>query len=147
MEDDKTYTKGELFMLTVIWHIKATEFGIIDEELPVVRFDIILALVAFLTLIKLFLQFEFTPTFGPLYKMMQRMITELVKFLCIWVIQLASFASVAVLAFGSLEVLTGGWFLAFLLYDLAWYTDHRIGHRVGFFWAMHQVHHSSPYHR
>lgn len=36
-----------------------------------------------------------------------------------------------------------GWVLAFILYDLAWYTDHRIGHRVGLFWAMHQVHHSS----
>jgi sterol desaturase/sphingolipid hydroxylase (fatty acid hydroxylase superfamily) len=37
----------------------------------------------------------------------------------------------------------GGWVLAFLLYDLAWYIDHRIGHRVSLFWAMHQVHHSS----
>jgi sterol desaturase/sphingolipid hydroxylase (fatty acid hydroxylase superfamily) len=37
----------------------------------------------------------------------------------------------------------GGWALAFILYDLSWYIDHRIGHRVGFFWAMHQVHHSS----
>lgn len=36
-----------------------------------------------------------------------------------------------------------GWLLAFLLYDLTWYTDHRIGHRVGLFWALHQVHHSS----
>ncbi len=38
----------------------------------------------------------------------------------------------------------GGWVLGFLLYDLAWYTDHRIAHRVGLFWAMHHVHHSSP---
>lgn len=43
----------------------------------------------------------------------------------------------------SLEVGATGWMIAFLLYDLAWYVDHRIGHRVGFFWAMHQVHHSS----
>jgi sterol desaturase/sphingolipid hydroxylase (fatty acid hydroxylase superfamily) len=43
----------------------------------------------------------------------------------------------------SLAGSAAGWALAFLLYDLAWYTDHRIGHRVGFFWAMHQVHHSS----
>ena len=35
------------------------------------------------------------------------------------------------------------WVGAFLLYDLAWYVDHRIAHRVGFFWAMHHVHHSS----
>jgi sterol desaturase/sphingolipid hydroxylase (fatty acid hydroxylase superfamily) len=37
----------------------------------------------------------------------------------------------------------GGWVAAFILYDLSWYVDHRIGHRVGLFWAMHQVHHSS----
>lgn len=89
-------------MLTVIWHIKANNSNIIDPELPVIRFDVILAFVAFLTLIKLFLQFEYTPSFGPLYKMMKRMMKELVKFLMIWAIQLASFASVAVLAFGSL---------------------------------------------
>ncbi len=37
----------------------------------------------------------------------------------------------------------GGWLLAFLLYDLAWYVDHRLAHRTGLFWSMHQVHHSS----
>ena len=37
-----------------------------------------------------------------------------------------------------------GWAAAFILYDLAWYVDHRIAHRTGFFWAMHHVHHSSP---
>ena len=42
-------------MLTVIWHIKANNHNIIDKNLPVVRFDIILAAVAFFTLIKLFL--------------------------------------------------------------------------------------------
>lgn len=38
----------------------------------------------------------------------------------------------------------GYWFLAFLLYDLAWYLDHRLAHRTGLFWAMHHVHHSCP---
>ena len=37
-----------------------------------------------------------------------------------------------------------GWLLAFLLNDLAYYTDHRIAHRVGFLWAIHTTHHSSP---
>lgn len=43
------------------------------------------------------------------------------------------------------ELPTGsiGWLLAFLFYDLAWFTDHRIAHRTGLFWAMHHVHHSS----
>jgi sterol desaturase/sphingolipid hydroxylase (fatty acid hydroxylase superfamily) len=35
------------------------------------------------------------------------------------------------------------WVLAFLLSDLAYYTDHRIAHRTGFFWALHIPHHSS----
>lgn len=38
---------------------------------------------------------------------------------------------------------TAGWLLAFLLYDLAWYIDHRIAHRTGLLWAFHHVHHSS----
>jgi sterol desaturase/sphingolipid hydroxylase (fatty acid hydroxylase superfamily) len=35
------------------------------------------------------------------------------------------------------------WVIVFLLHDLAWYVDHRLAHRTGFFWAMHHVHHSS----
>jgi sterol desaturase/sphingolipid hydroxylase (fatty acid hydroxylase superfamily) len=37
-----------------------------------------------------------------------------------------------------------GWVLGFLLNDLAYYTDHRLAHRTGFFWAIHTTHHSSP---
>lgn len=33
--------------------------------------------------------------------------------------------------------------LAFVAHEIAYYVDHRIGHRVGLFWAFHQVHHSS----
>lgn len=36
-----------------------------------------------------------------------------------------------------------GWVLAFILNDLAYYVDHRIAHRTGFFWALHIAHHSS----
>jgi sterol desaturase/sphingolipid hydroxylase (fatty acid hydroxylase superfamily) len=36
-----------------------------------------------------------------------------------------------------------GWVAAFLLNDLAYYTDHRMAHRTGFFWAIHTTHHSS----
>ncbi|MFW5875195.1 MAG: sterol desaturase family protein [Myxococcota bacterium] len=36
-----------------------------------------------------------------------------------------------------------GWLVAFLLHDFIWYVDHRISHRVGLFWALHHVHHSS----
>lgn len=36
-----------------------------------------------------------------------------------------------------------GWVLAFLLNDLAYYTDHRLSHRIGLLWAIHTTHHSS----
>jgi sterol desaturase/sphingolipid hydroxylase (fatty acid hydroxylase superfamily) len=36
-----------------------------------------------------------------------------------------------------------GWVIAFLLNDLAYYTDHRISHRTGLMWAIHTSHHSS----
>jgi len=36
-----------------------------------------------------------------------------------------------------------GWLAAFLLYDLTWYVDHRLAHRVSALWAFHSVHHSS----
>jgi sterol desaturase/sphingolipid hydroxylase (fatty acid hydroxylase superfamily) len=36
-----------------------------------------------------------------------------------------------------------GWVLVFVLNDLAYYVDHRIAHRTGFFWAIHTAHHSS----
>ena len=57
-------------MLSVIWHIKANAYNIVWDTMPFIRFDLILAFTAFFTLFKLFLQFEYTPSFGPLYKMM-----------------------------------------------------------------------------
>ncbi len=33
--------------------------------------------------------------------------------------------------------------LAFIVHELAYYTEHRISHRTGLFWAFHTVHHSS----
>ena len=33
--------------------------------------------------------------------------------------------------------------LAFAVHEVAYYTGHRIGHRTGLGWALHQVHHSS----
>ncbi len=35
------------------------------------------------------------------------------------------------------------WVFAFLLYDLCYYWQHRLGHTVGLFWASHVVHHQS----
>lgn len=35
------------------------------------------------------------------------------------------------------------WVFAFVLYDLCYYWNHRLGHRSGLFWASHVVHHQS----
>jgi sterol desaturase/sphingolipid hydroxylase (fatty acid hydroxylase superfamily) len=35
------------------------------------------------------------------------------------------------------------WVFAFVLYDLCYYWNHRLGHTVGLFWASHVVHHQS----
>jgi len=35
------------------------------------------------------------------------------------------------------------WVFAFVLYDLCYYWQHRLGHTVGLFWATHSVHHQS----
>ena len=44
---------------------------------------------------------------------------------------------------GDLSGAALGLVVAFLVHELAYYWDHRIGHRVSLFWAFHQVHHSS----
>lgn len=96
-------------MLNVLWHshYDLSPAGSIDpnmfSHLPALRFDLLLSIKAGLTWIKLFLMFEFTPQFGPLIKIMYVMIVNLSKFLIIWSIQLSSFASVAILAFGNIK--------------------------------------------
>lgn len=35
------------------------------------------------------------------------------------------------------------WALVFLVHEFCYYLDHRLAHRIGFFWAFHQVHHGS----
>jgi sterol desaturase/sphingolipid hydroxylase (fatty acid hydroxylase superfamily) len=60
----------------------------------------------------------------------------------------ALFVGIYVLVYENLRLfdvpfLWWGWLIAFLLNDLAYYVDHRIAHRTGFFWALHIPHHSS----
>lgn len=38
-----------------------------------------------------------------------------------------------------------GWICIFLLNDLAYYSNHRLEHRTGLFWALHLPHHSSQH--
>lgn len=57
-------------------------------------------MVAFLTWFKLFLYFRASLTFGPMFKILQQMLTDLIKFLTIWTMILVMFVCVAMLAFG-----------------------------------------------
>lgn len=43
----------------------------------------------------------------------------------------------------SIDVLWVGLFVAFIVHELSYYWEHRIGHRIGLFWAFHAIHHSS----
>ena len=43
----------------------------------------------------------------------------------------------------NISYLAWGWIFAILFYDLAFYINHRIAHRIGFFWSLHETHHSS----
>ena len=77
-------------MLNVMWQIHINGY----------RYDFLLALVAFLTWFKLFLYFRASLIFGPMFKILQQMLTDLIKFLTIWAIILVMFVCVAMLAFG-----------------------------------------------
>ena len=35
------------------------------------------------------------------------------------------------------------WLAVFVIHEFCYYLDHRLAHRIGFFWAFHQVHHAS----
>lgn len=43
----------------------------------------------------------------------------------------------------ALPMTWGGLAAAYLMFELVHYVQHRMGHRMGFFWAIHSVHHSS----
>lgn len=43
----------------------------------------------------------------------------------------------------TINSLWSGLAIAFLAHELAYYWEHRLGHRVGLFWAFHSIHHSS----
>ena len=93
IDKEESFDKNEIFMLNMMWQIHINGY----------RFDFLLALVAFLTWFKLFLYFRASLTFGPMFKILQQMMVDLAKFLCIWAIILVMFVCVGMLAFGQLE--------------------------------------------
>ena len=92
-DPEESYERGEMFMLNVMWQIHINGY----------RFDFLLAMVAFLTWFKLFIYFRASLTFGPMFKILQQMLTDLSKFLAIWAIILVMFTCVGMLAFGQLD--------------------------------------------
>ena len=84
MEED------EILMLNIMHLIKTNTY----------RFDFLLALIAFLTWIKTIFQFRVTKSFGPMFKIMYKMVIDLSKFLVIWIMVLLGFSCVSILVFG-----------------------------------------------
>ena len=81
------------FILNILW----------DIHIHTYRFDYFLASVAFMLWFKVFWMCRVSETFGPIYKVLQKMIVDLTYFLAIWSIILVMFSCVGILMFGELN--------------------------------------------
>lgn len=90
LDPDEEWTNEEAFMLNVMW--------LIDQDSY--RFDFLLAGVDLFIWIKCLLMFRITNAFGPMFKIMYKMVVDLIKFLIIWTIVLLAFSCVSLLVFG-----------------------------------------------
>ena len=91
-------------MMNVIWKIHCGS-TVDDAEACIghhYQFDFLLGFIAFLTWLKLILYLKVSKIFGPLFKMMEEMTYDLIKFMIIWVLVIVTFACTATLFFGSL---------------------------------------------
>ena len=52
---------------------------------------------------KCFLAFRITATFGPMFKILARMVVDLTKFLVVWIMILVAFSCVSLILFGQCE--------------------------------------------
>jgi hypothetical protein len=59
-----------------------------------------MALIAMNTWFKLLLKLRVTKQFGPLFKVLQNMIIDLMQFMVLWTIELVIFTSISMLMFG-----------------------------------------------
>jgi hypothetical protein len=64
------------------------------------RVDYLLAFVALMIWIKTIYSFRITAEFGPMFKILSKMIEEISKFLVVWVMILFAFSCVSVIIFG-----------------------------------------------
>lgn len=90
---DEDMTPNQILVTNLISFIVGTD----EQRYP---FNNILALIASNTWIKLLLKLRITKTFGPLFKVIQKMIIDLSSFMILWVLELVIFSSVSLIVFG-----------------------------------------------
>ena len=72
-------------------------------DLGTYRFDYLLSFIALLTWVKTIMMFRLSQAFGPMFKIIEKMLYDLGKFLAIWTMILMAFTCVSTLLFGSSE--------------------------------------------
>ena len=80
-------------MINIMWGIHTDQY----------RFDRLLASVGLFVWLRLFLGFRITETFGPMFKIIYKMLIELFKFLIILFLVIFIFTCVSVLFFNQLD--------------------------------------------
>jgi hypothetical protein len=80
-------------MLNIMWGIHSDSY----------RFDWLLASIELFTWLRFFIGFRITQTFGPMFKIIYKMLIELFKFLIIWFIIIFIFTCVSILFFNQLD--------------------------------------------
>jgi len=121
-EDD--YGPEQNFMLNIIWYIHCNHpaSDIDEEQCPKsskYRFDYMLAMVVMFTWLKLIFFFRVSQTFGPLFKMMQEMVIDLLKFMSIWMLIITMFTCVGALTFGELKTFHGLYDVSLIYFESA----------------------------
>ena len=85
-------TADQLYVCNLIWNV-------IENIYP---FAFLMAVIASNTWVKLLFKIRVMKQFGPLFKVIQKMILSLLQFIVLWVIELMIFTSVSILLFGHL---------------------------------------------
>jgi len=102
------------------------------------RLTLLLAVISFLTWVKWLLMFRMTKAFGPMFKIIEHMLNELVQFMIIVLLVLLMFTSVSMVAFGDDQNFTS-FFKVLILYfeftvgtwDFTVFQNVSIGYEVG----------------
>lgn len=100
-------TEGNM-MLNMMWEIHCTSTKRQPECIEMsgayyIRFDFLLGGIAMLTWLKAILMLRLTEKYGPVIKMIMKMIQDLLKFFVIWFFVIFMFVCVAALIFGELH--------------------------------------------